>query len=70
MNKIKYVGPYLQVTAEGYTFTRHVPVSVSPMAAEKLLRSKQMNGDVVFVAHDTAPVVVDASEPALASAEA
>jgi hypothetical protein len=47
MNKIKYVGPFYQVRAEGILFTRHLSVEV-PSATSIRLLSAVSNGVNVF----------------------
>ncbi len=48
MKAIKYVGPFYRVNAEGFSFTRHLPVEVPEAVAEKLL-SAHLNGQTCFV---------------------
>ena len=47
MTKIKYVGPFYQVRAEGILFTRHLSVEV-PSAISLRLLSAVSNGVNVF----------------------
>lgn len=47
MTKIKYVGPFYQVRAEGILFTRHLSVEV-PSATSLRLLSAVSNGVNVF----------------------
>lgn len=54
--KIKYTGSYLNVTALGISFTRHLPVEVPENEASKLIAARTTEGKAIFVPFDEAPV--------------
>jgi len=45
---IKYVGPFLSISALSYSFTRHLPVSVSVEDGKSLLGAKSFEGKILF----------------------
>lgn len=65
--KIKYIGAFLNISAEEIPFVRHIPVEVDEDVGQKLLAAR-ISGQPIFVDCDAKPAKASKSEaePALA----